>query len=164
MGNRVRNCRHSEIDLCVNNPSSCSWCNALYTDAMIFWALEGSCHIDSRQRGGSVGFGMKPISVYTLALVPLCVRSPPSHLWCTVTPPLHLYLCSSMTTILILLVLSSPRRSLGYDLQCRFWLRRPLLIALSQKTNCRRRHRGAGRGTAYWRPENYTPDAPLTHT
>ncbi len=77
--------RHSEIDLCINNPSSCSWCNALHTDAMQFWALEGSClcrqqtarrfaGIWDEANGMCLHSGPRP--------APLCVRSPPSHLWC----------------------------------------------------------------------------------
>lgn len=119
--------------------------------------LEGSTLC--RQRGRSAGFGTEPmVRFYTLAPVPLYVRSP------TVAAPLHLYLCSSMTAILIRLPLPSPRRSLGRDLQCRFWLHWPLLIALSRKTNCRRHRRSAGHGAAYGHLQNYTPDAPLTHT
>lgn len=115
MENLVRNCRHSEIDLCINNPSSCSWCNALYTDAMQFWALEGSC-LCRQQTARRFGGFWDEANCMCLHSGPRPVRSPPSHLGCTATPPLHLYLCSSMTAILIRLVFSSPRRSLGCDL------------------------------------------------
>lgn len=119
--------------------------------------LEGSSLC--RQCGRSAGFGTEPmVCFYTLAPVPLSVRSP------TVTAPRHLYLCSSMTAIFICLLLSPLRRSLGRDLQCRFWLHWPLLIDRSWKTNCRRHHRSAGYGAAYRHLQNYTPDALLTHT
>ncbi len=76
--------RHSEIDLCINNPSSCSWCNALYTDAMQFWALEGSCLCRQQTARRFAGIWDKAKwHVSTLwPPAPLCVRSPPSHLWC----------------------------------------------------------------------------------